>query len=128
MLELSFLVYCFYPVFSLFWSIVRYLNPAAHHPARITKADKDFAKTLDFKYINFLVKIRDIRKIKKGNSIALAFLVMKIKKKSVFVSKQCCEEKHVDLLLIGERERRHCVLIKDFHGFMYDHSLHREKN
>ena len=72
MLELSFLVYCFYPVFFLFWSIVRYLNPAAHHPARITKADKDFAKTLDFKYINFLVKIRDIRKIKKGNSIGIS--------------------------------------------------------
>ena len=35
------------------WSIVRYLNPANHHPARITKADKDFAKKLDFKDIRF---------------------------------------------------------------------------
>ena len=26
----------------------RYFNPADHHPARIRKADKDFAKTLDF--------------------------------------------------------------------------------
>ena len=33
------------------WSTVRYLNPANHHPARITKADKDFAKKLDFKDI-----------------------------------------------------------------------------
>ena len=31
------------------WSIVRYLNPADHNPARITKADQDFAKNLDFK-------------------------------------------------------------------------------
>ena len=31
------------------WSIVRYLNPANPHPARITKAYKDFAKIPDFK-------------------------------------------------------------------------------
>ena len=47
------------------WCLVRYLNPADHHPARITKADKDFAKTLDFKDIKFPVKIRDIHKIEK---------------------------------------------------------------
>ena len=31
------------------WSLVRYLNPADHQPARITKAEKNFAKELDFK-------------------------------------------------------------------------------
>ena len=31
------------------WSIVRHLNPANHHPGRITKAHKDTAKNLDFK-------------------------------------------------------------------------------
>ena len=31
--------------------LVRYLNPANHHPARVTNKDKDFAETLDFKYI-----------------------------------------------------------------------------
>ena len=53
------------------WCLVRYLNLADHHPARITKADKDFAKTLDFKDINFPVRIRDIRKIKNKNSIGI---------------------------------------------------------
>ena len=38
------------------------LNPADHHPARITKADKDFVKMLGFKDIKFPVKIRDIHK------------------------------------------------------------------
>ena len=52
------------------WSLVRYLNPANHNPRRITKADKDFTKRLDFKYIKFLVKIRDIHKIEKKNSIS----------------------------------------------------------
>ena len=62
------------------WSLVRYLYPEDHHPARITKADKDFAKVLYLKDIRFPVKIRDIYKIEKTNSIALAFLVMKIRK------------------------------------------------
>ena len=47
------------------------LNPADHHPARITKADKDFAKRLDFKDIKCLVKTRDIHKIEKNNSIGI---------------------------------------------------------
>ena len=33
--------------------------------------------------------------------------------------------KNVDLLLIGEEEKRHYVLMKDFHTYMYDHTLHR---
>ena len=54
------------------WSLVRYLNPADHNPARITKADKDFAKKLDFKDIIFPVKIRDIHKIEKKNSTGIS--------------------------------------------------------
>ena len=45
--------------------LVRYLHHAHHHPARIRKADKDFAKKLDFKDIKFPVKIRDIQEIEK---------------------------------------------------------------
>ena len=44
------------------------------------------------------------------------------------MSKKCCEDKHVDLLLIGEEGKRHIVLIKDFNIFMYYHTLHRGKN
>ena len=43
--------------------LIRYLNPADHNSRRITKANKDFAKKLDFKDIMFPVKIRDIHKI-----------------------------------------------------------------
>ena len=79
------------------WSSVTYLNPADHHPARITKADKDFAKILDLKDINFPVKIRDIHKIKKKNSIGLSIFGYKNEEKyPIYVSKQCCEQKHVD--------------------------------
>ena len=47
------------------WCLARYLNPAVHHLARITKVDKGFAKRLDFKDIKFPVKARDIQKIEK---------------------------------------------------------------
>ena len=45
------------------WIIVRSINLAARNPAGITKADKEFAKKLDFKDIKFPAKIRDIHKI-----------------------------------------------------------------
>ena len=46
--------------------LVRCLNPANHHLARIKKADKDFAKKLDFKNsTKFPVKVRNIHKIEK---------------------------------------------------------------
>ena len=107
------------------WCLVRYLNPANHHPAIITKADKDFAKRRDFKDMKFPVKIRGIHKIEKKNSIGISVFSYENKEKHpIYVSQQCCEEKHVDLLLIGEGEK-HYVFIKDFNTFMYDHSLHR---
>ena len=64
------------------WSIVKYLNSANHQTARIIKADKDFAKKLDFKDIKFSVKVRDIQKLINWQKIllALVFLTMKIKK------------------------------------------------
>ena len=42
----------------------------------------------------------------------------------MYVSKKCCEEKHVDLLLIREEGKRHYVLIKDFKTFVYDNTSH----
>ena len=46
------------------------------------------------------------------------------KTSKIYVSKNCSEEKHVDLLLIGEEGIRHYALIKDLNTFMYDHTVH----
>ena len=62
------------------WSMVRYLSPADRKPAKIIKADKEFAKKLDYKDIKFPVKIRDICKIEKKIPLALVLLIMEIKK------------------------------------------------
>ena len=109
------------------WCLVRYLNPANHHLARITNTDKEFAKTLDFKDTKFPVKIIDIQKIdKKKNSLGINVCGYDNKEKyPIYVSKQSCEEKHVDLLLTGEEGKINYILIKDFNIFMYDHTLHR---
>ena len=45
------------------WSLVRWLNPADHHPAKIIKDDTNFAKRLDFKGIKFPVITRDFHRI-----------------------------------------------------------------
>ena len=65
------------------WSIVRYLNPRDHNPRRITKVDKDFAKKLDFKDIQFPVKIRNTHKIEKKNSNGISAFGFKNKKKKI---------------------------------------------
>ena len=71
------------------WCLVRYLYSADHHPARIPKADKDFARVLDFKDIRFPVKIRDIYKIEKTNSIAVSVFGYENKEKyPIHVSKK----------------------------------------
>ena len=46
-------------------------------------------------------------------------------KHPIYVSKKCCEEKHVDLLLIGEEGKRHYLFINDFNTLIYDHTLPR---
>ena len=44
------------------WCLVRYLNPADHHPVRIRKIDKNFLRKLDFKSIKFPVKLEILKK------------------------------------------------------------------
>ena len=91
------------------WSIVRYLNPTNHHPERITNPDHDFAEKLYCKDIKFPVKIRDINKIEKSNFISISVFGYENKENHpIYVLKKFCEEKRVDLLLIGEEGKRLC--------------------
>ena len=61
----------------------------------------NFQKKIDFKDMKSPAKIRDVHKIEKNNSIGIiAFGYEHIVKYPMYVSKKCCEEKHVDLLLI----------------------------
>ena len=63
------------------WCSVRYLHPTDHNPRRITKVDKIYGDKLDFKDIEFPVKVRDIHKIERKNSIPSIVLGYEDKKK-----------------------------------------------
>ena len=73
--------------------LVTYLNSEDHHPARITKADKDFAKMLDFKGKYFPVKITHIHKIEQKHSIAINVLLLKIRKNILPMNKKKLRKK-----------------------------------
>ena len=102
--------------------MVRNLNPADRNTASIRKADKDFAKIHDFKDIDLPGKTRDIHKTEEKNSIRTSIFGYENKVKyPVYISKKFCEDKHVDLLLISEGEKKHYVkhkiTIHDLYGF-----------
>ena len=108
--------------------MVRYLHPADHHPARITKAHRDFARKLNFEVTKFPVKIRDIYTIEKSIVLPLVFLVMKVRKNIQSIKKlKNVVKNHIDLLLIEEEAKRHYVLIKDSNTLRYDHTLHHKR-
>ena len=54
---------------------------ANRNPARIPKADKDFAKRPEFRDIKFPVKTKTITKLKKNNSIGISAFVYEDKEK-----------------------------------------------
>ena len=86
---------------NLHGSLFLNIRHPTNNPRRIPKADKGSAKKLDFKDIKFPVKVRDIHKIEKKNSIDISVFGYENKEKyPIYVSKQCCKEKHVDLKLI----------------------------
>ena len=95
----------------VFHSIILYLK-------EVTKSDKYFMKRFDFKYIKFTVKTRDIQNWKKESVGISAF---GYEKQPIYVSKQFCGGKHVDLLCW--EQKKHYVLIKYFNTLMYDWSF-----
>ena len=102
------------------WNIVRYLNPTDRHPERITKTNKEFAKKLDFKNIEFPVKIRNIGKIENKNSIGISAFAYDKEKHQIFVSKKCFEEKQCSCIT---DKRRGICSYQQFEYFMYDHTF-----
>ena len=84
-------------------------------------------KGLILKTWNFQSKLETFTKLKKKkNSIGISIFGYENKVNyPIYVSKNCCKHKQVDLLLIGEEGKRHYLLIKGFKVFMYDYTLHQ---
>ena len=84
--------------------MVRHLNPAIHHSARITKAD--------FKDIKFWVKIWDIHKIEKKNSISISVIGYENKRKTSNLRIKKC----LQAFIIEEILKRHIKNSFDING------------
>ena len=75
------------------------------------------------KDIKFIVKVIDILKTEKNNSIGINVFRYENKEKyPIYVSSDTFK-RHIDLLLIVEEGKRHYAVIKYFNTCMYDHTL-----
>jgi hypothetical protein len=109
---------------------VRYLNPQETNAGRIKKTDKKIAETLDYKGIEFPVKVGDIPKLEERFKLTISVLVGHHGEKSfypIYVSKAKEYTNHMELLLIENEDVSHYVLIKDFNRLMFSSTGHQHK-
>ncbi|CAB4018912.1 Gastrula zinc finger [Paramuricea clavata] len=111
------------------WSHVRHLNPKVRRATTITQKDREFITNLDYKGIDFPVKISDIDKIERKNSISISVFGYKGKKQFYPIRNSKAKyEDHMELLLLGGGEgNNHYVLIKDVNRMLFSVSKHTHK-
>ena len=119
------------------WCHIRHLNPLKVHPERITKADREYAKGLDYTGVTFPVTIKDIDKIEKQNQINVNVFGYDKGAYPIRISKAKFKD-HLELLWIEqaedeqatskqkseEKQNSHYVLIKNFNQFMTSFTKH----
>ena len=104
----------------------RYLNPLKKDPQRITKADRESVKGLDYTGVTFPVTIKDIDKIEKQNQININVFGYDNGAYPIRISKAKFRD-HLELLWIEEGENSHYVLIKNFNAFMSSFTKYKDR-
>ena len=98
------------------WSILRHLHPREKHSPRINDLKK-YENDLNFKEINFPVKVKDITKFENQNpdlpGINIFSLNDNNKVYPLRIDQEDCQ-KTIDLFLHSDREKKHYSLIKNF--------------
>ena len=98
------------------WSILRYLHPREKHSPRINDLKK-YENDLNFKEINFPVKVKDITKFENQNpnlpGINIFSLNDNNKVYPLRINQKDCQ-KTMDLFLHSDGEKQHYSLIKTF--------------
>ena len=98
------------------WSILRYLHPVQMNEVRLTDL-RDYENDLNFKQINFPVKVKDITKFENYNPDLPGINVFSINDNNKIyplrINKKDCQ-KSIDLFLYSEDEKQHYSLIKNF--------------
>ena len=98
------------------WSILRYLHPREKHSIRINDL-REYENDLNFKGINFPVKVKDIQKFENNNPDLPGINVFSVDDNNKIyhlrINKKDCK-KSIDLFLYSEDEKQHYSLIKNF--------------
>ena len=98
------------------WSVLRYLHPKEIHGEIISDLEK-YENDLNFKEINFSVKVKDIRKFEKQNPdlpLINVFSLNENNKVYLLRIKQKNCQKTIYLFLYSDGEKQHYSLIKNF--------------
>ena len=107
------------------WCHNRHLNPLKKDPQRITKADRESVKKLDYTGVTFPVTVEDMDKIEKQNSININVFGYDGEAYPIRISEANFPD-HIELLWIEDKHgNSHYVLIKDFNRFMYSFTKHK---
>ena len=98
------------------WSVLRYLHPVQKNGERINDLKK-YENDLNFKGINFPVKVKDIQKFENNNPDLPGINVFSVNDNNKIYplrhnQKDC--QKSIDLFLYSEDEKQHYSLIKNF--------------
>ena len=103
------------------WCHVRFINPQNKHSDRINKQDKKIASTLEYRGINFPMKISNYEIVEERININVNVFGYKNRVFPLYVSKKSNEsnEQALTVLLISNEEKSHYVFIKDFNRLMY---------
>ena len=113
-------------IYCLRWCHVRMLNPQERNSQRITKQDKEIAKTLDYSGIEFPIKEKDYPLIEQRFSINLNVFYYNKRVFPFYISDKN-NEQVLNVLLISNDEKSHYVFIKDFNSLLYQKTKHRGK-
>ena len=109
------------------WCLIRFINPQDKHPERIQKQDKEIAKTLDYRGINFPLETRDDEIVEERFNINVNVLGYENRVFLLYVSKKFNEEVLNVLLIKNENNESHYVFIKDFNRLMYSKTTHKDR-
>ena len=98
------------------WSVLRYLHPVQKNASRINDL-REYENDLNFKGINFPVKLKDMQKFESQNSDLPGINVFSINDNNKIYPLRLSQKdtkKTIDLFLFSKGETKHYSLIKNF--------------
>ena len=102
------------------WCVLRYLHPQEKHSSRINDL-REYENDLNFKGIEFPIKVKDIQKFENQNQNLPGINVFSVNDNNKIYplrlnQKDC--QKTIDLFLFSKDEKQHYSLIKHFSRLM----------